>query len=111
MKKKTIRNILLFLFVPLALIVMVYVIVSLYYVDRFYNGTWINGVNFSNKTVQEAEESLIQYKESYVLRIIEPNGDSEVIHGSDIDYAASYANVETIKRTRESGGGSLLLRM
>ena len=98
MKKKTIRNILLFLFVPLALIAMIYVIVSLYYVDRFYNGTWINGVNFSNKTVEEAEESLIEYKASYVLRIMEPDGDSEVIHGSDIDYAASFANVETIKR-------------
>ncbi len=100
MKKKTIRNILLFLFVPLALIAMIYVIISLYYIDRFYNGTWINGVNFSNKTVAEAEESLIEYKASYVLRIIEPDGDSEVIYGSDIDYAESFANVETIKRNQ-----------
>ena len=64
---------------PLALIALIYLVVSLYYTKRFYNGTWINGVNFSNKTVEEAKESLKEYKESYILRTIEPNGDQEVI--------------------------------
>lgn len=96
-KRRIARNILLFLIVPLALIGLIYLFVSLYYTDRFYNGTWINGVNFSNKTVEEAKESLKEYKESYMLRILEPDGDQEVISGSDIDYAAAFDRVDEIK--------------
>lgn len=96
-RRKTVRNVLLFAVVPLALIALIYLFVSLYYMDRFYNGTWINGVNFSNKTVDEAKESLKEYKESYILRIVEPNGDQEVIQGADIDYAATFDKVDEIK--------------
>lgn len=99
-RKKAVRNILLFAVVPLALIALIYLFVSLYYTNRFYNGTWINGVNFSNKTVEEAKESLKEYKESYILRIIEPNGDQEVIKGSDIDYAATFDKVDEIKQAQ-----------
>ena len=98
MKKRRIaRNILLFLLVPAALIGLIYLFVSLYYTDRFYNGTWINGVNFSNRTVAEAKESLKEYRESYMLRILEPNGDQEVITGAQIDYAAAFDRVDEIK--------------
>lgn len=97
-KRKAVRNILLFVVVPVALIALIYLFVSLYYLNRFYNGTWINGVNFSNKTVDEAKESLKEYKASYILRIIEPDGDQEVIEGADIDYAATFDKIDEIKQ-------------
>lgn len=100
MKKKTIRNILFFLVVPLALIGMIYFFVALYYTNHFYNGTWINGVNFSNKTVDEAKESLKEYKSTYILRIVEPDGDQEVILGKDIDYAEAFDAVDEIKASQ-----------
>lgn len=98
MKKRVIRNILLFTVVPLAAIAMIYVFVSMYYMDRFYNGTWINGVNFSNKTVQEASDALKEYKSSFTLRIVESNGDQEVIRGEDIGYAEAFDGVADIKQ-------------
>ena len=98
MKKRMIRNILLFTVVPLAAIAMIYVFVSLYYMDRFYNGTWINGVNFSNKTVQEASDALKEYKSSFTLRIVEVSGDQEVIRGEDIGYAEAFDGVADIKK-------------
>lgn len=97
-KRKAVRNILLFVVVPVALIALIYLFVSLYYLNRFYNGTWINGVNFSNKTVDEAKESLKEYKASYILRIIEPDGDQEVIEGADIDYAATFDKIAEVKQ-------------
>ncbi len=100
MKKKTVRNILFFLVVPLALIGMIYFFVALYYTNHFYNGTWINGVNFSNKTVDEAKESLKEYKSTYILRIVEPDGDQEVILGKDIDYAEAFDAVDEIKASQ-----------
>ena len=97
MKKKTIRTILLVVMVPVVLVIMAFLFISLYYSDHFYPGTWINGVNFSNKTVEEAKQALIEYKSSYTIRVVEADGDQQVILGADIDYAESFDGVENVK--------------
>lgn len=97
MKRKQVRNVILSITVPLALIALIYIFISLYYMNHFYNGTWINGVNFSHKTVDEAMDQLMEYKSSYTLRLVESNGDQELIKGSDIDYAETFDGIRQIK--------------
>ena len=50
--------------VPVAILVMIYCIISVHYANRYYPGTWINGVDCSNLTVDEVKEKLKEHRQS-----------------------------------------------
>lgn len=109
MKRKQVRNVILSITVPLALIALIYIFISLYYMNHFYNGTWINGVNFSHKTVDEAMDQLMEYKSSYTLRLVESNGDQELIKGSILIMLKRLTVYVRLKKNRGCGSGFLPL--
>lgn len=96
-RKKRIRSALLITAIPLMLIVMIYIVISIYYMDRFYPGTWINGIDFSNKTVSEAKTSLEASHNNYTFTVIERDDKEEVLSGSDIGHKIVYEGIDDIK--------------
>jgi len=60
--------------------------VSYYYSDHFFEGTYINGINSSNKTAYEVEQEMAQKMEDYSIQISARNQEPQSITGSDINY-------------------------
>ena len=60
--------------------------VSYYYSDRFFEGTYINGINCSNKTAYEVEQLIAENVEDYSIQIASRNQEPQVISGNQINY-------------------------
>ena len=83
--------------VPVAILVMIYCIISVHYANRYYPGTWINGVDCSNLTVDEVKEKLKEHRQSYTLKLNEREDKQEVLTSEDIGYLAIFDSVSEIK--------------
>ena len=60
--------------------------VSYYYSDRFFEGTYINGINCSNKTAYEVEQLIADNVEDYSIQVSSRNQEAQTITGSQINY-------------------------
>ena len=95
--KKKVMGVALAVFVPVALLILIYMIVGFFYKNHFFPGTWINGINCSNKSVSEVMEDLEEYRSSYTLRLLERGRKQEFLSSEDIGYMATYESVGDIK--------------
>ena len=59
---------------------------SYYYADRFFEGTYINGINCSNKTAYEVEQLIASNVENYSIQVSARNQEAQSISGSQINY-------------------------
>lgn len=83
-KRKKRRKIMLgVLFGYLAIMLIGYLGVSYYFSSRFFEGTKINGVDSSKKTVEEVKEDIISKIDAYSLTI-ELRGGTQVLSARDI---------------------------
>ena len=78
-KIKTVKRIILGISIPLILLLAVYIFISGYYSTHFYPGTWVNGINCSNKSVKEAMAMLEEHRSNYTLRFIEREGWTDTL--------------------------------
>lgn len=76
-----IQNAIICLFV----IVLLYLLISLYFVNHFFFNTEINGVNVSLKSHKKVDKIINNYIKRYTLKIIERNGNAEDITGQEIE--------------------------
>ena len=60
--------------------------VSYYYADRFFEGTYINGINCSNKTAYETEQLIASNVEDYSIEVTARNQEPQTISGNQINY-------------------------
>lgn len=60
--------------------------VSYYYADRFFEGTWINGINCSGKTAYETEMALADQIQDYSIEVLARNQSPQTITGDQINY-------------------------
>lgn len=60
--------------------------VTYYYADRFFEGTYINGIDCSNKTAYEVEQAIASTVEAYSTEVTSRNQDPQTISGSQIGY-------------------------
>ena len=60
--------------------------VTYYYADRFFEGTYINGIDCSNKTAYEVEQEIASTVEAYSIEVTSRNQDPQTISGSQIGY-------------------------
>ena len=60
--------------------------VTYYYADRFFEGTYINGIDCSNKTAYEVEQAIASTVEAYSIDVTSRNQDPQTISGSQIGY-------------------------
>lgn len=101
-RKKTIIGCALIIGIPAAIAIIAYIMISVYYMNRFFPGTYINGIDFSNKTAKEAEKELEAYHSNYTFRIIERDGSQEVLKGSEIGHKIVFNGIEDIKKNQGS---------
>ena len=59
---------------------------SYYYADRFFQGTWINGINCSGMTAYEAEQALAEKVQDYSIQVASREQEPQVITGDQISY-------------------------
>ena len=83
-KKNRAKAVFISLSVMLGLLLIAYLGVSQYYKTHFYTQTFINGVDCSNLTVEEAREKISYEVHTYKLLIEERNNKKETISGADI---------------------------
>lgn len=62
----------------------IYLAVSVYFMSHFYYGTEINGINFSMKTIKEAEGYFEEQVGEYVMTIRTKEGQEENIAGKEL---------------------------
>lgn len=80
-KSEPIGNIIIFI----ASIVLIYLLISVYFVNHYFFNTVINGVNVSLKAHDDANNIIRNYIKDYELQLIERNGETEKIIGKDIE--------------------------
>ena len=85
-KKKIIIGTCIITFV---LVAVVYLGIAVYYQYHFLPGTTINGKDYSNMTVEDVKENLLDDVRTYYLKIIERNGEVEHITAEDIALSLS----------------------
>ena len=88
-KKKTYKGLKIFGLVMLMIIVLGRCAcggMSYYFTDRFFEGTWINGVDCSQKTAYEVEQLMAEKLSEYSIEVSSRNIAAQTIRGEDIDY-------------------------
>lgn len=68
----------------IGVVVLFYLLVSLYFTRHFFFRTVINGVKLGGKSYGEAEQLIKNYLENYELQIIGRDGLTDTIKGSEI---------------------------
>lgn len=63
-----------------------YLGMGFYYVDHFMENTIINGMDVSDKTVEQVEEQIASQVEDYEITLIKKDGKQEKITGEQINY-------------------------
>ena len=76
-----------------------YLAVGVYYKDRFFPGSYINGEDCSGMTVDEVEKRIADSVTDYQITIAERGGMEEVIDGSAIDF--SYVSTGAVQELQE----------
>lgn len=100
--KKVIGRIILGLLLVCILVVLGFYIAGIvYFKDRFFRNTRINGFDASEMTVEDVEKLVADKIASYRLEIEERDGKSEIITAKDIDYHyVSKGEVQTFKNSQ-----------
>ena len=68
----------------IGLIVLFYLLISLYFINHFFLNTVINGVNVSLKAHDDIDDLFKNYTNEYELLLIERKDQKEIIRGKDI---------------------------
>ena len=70
--------------------ILFFTFTSIYYRDKWYPNTTVNGIDVSNLTYNETREKIAKKVDNYQLEIIGKNNVSFKINGKDIDLKATY---------------------
>ncbi len=73
-------------------VMIVYLIISFYYQDKFIYGTYVNGISVKGLDVTAAGRVLAEDYGEYVLTIEENDNASETISGEKINFLVDYTN-------------------
>lgn len=67
--------------------IIIYLLISLYFMNHFFLNTVINNVNVSLKSYQNGEELMKAYSSKYALLLLERGDKTEVLNGAEIIYS------------------------
>lgn len=79
----------------IALILGLYIAVSLYFMNHFFFHTEINGVNVSLISHSKALHAIDQHADRYKLQLVERDGIIETISGKDIQLTSRASNLSS----------------
>jgi hypothetical protein len=80
LKSKVKRNVIILI----ASMILVYSLISLYFINHCFFNTVINGADVSLKAHHEVEDTIRSSIRDYKLQLVEKNGEIEEIIGQDI---------------------------
>lgn len=81
-------------------LIIVYLVFSVYFMSHFFYNTKINNIIFGGKTVADAEAYMKQQVEDYELTIVEQGGGKESISGTEI--SLKYKGGEALKEIMDA---------
>lgn len=84
-------------------VIILYLGISLFFMNRFYFGTKVNNISIAGKTVDEANEYISSEIKDYKLKLIEKGDKSEEITADDIDL--KYTGKEDIEKMKDNQSG------
>jgi hypothetical protein len=89
--------------IVIASMMLVYLLISLYFMNHFFTNTVINGVNVSLKSQEDVNRSLQDHIRNYKLQLVERNGEIEDIWGMEIGLEYNEKNnISEILRRQDS---------
>lgn len=98
-KRKYIGNIIILISSAL----LVYLLISIYFLNHFFFNTVINGADVSLKAHDDVEDIIINYINNYRLQLKERSGEVEDITGQDIGMQYNKKNsISNIYRRKNS---------
>lgn len=95
------RKIVISLIISFSSLLIIYLGMSLYFINHFYFGSTINCINVSGKTVNGANEELAAKLKTYTLKLEEQGGVKEEIRGADINLRYdSHNKIQCLKHSQ-----------
>ena len=91
LENKKLGNIIIMVILTL----LIYLLVSLYFINHFFFNTKINGINLSLKSIDVSEKIIREEVEGYKINLIGRDGRIEEITGEEIDF--KYSNKNSLK--------------
>ena len=83
-KKRRIRKEFIVILSLILLIIFIYFIGSIYFNDKFLRGTYINALDVSGLTIDEANKELAKTIDDYTLELRFRDGNVEQLSGEDL---------------------------
>lgn len=99
------KRIIIAAIISLSVLLIIYLGTSLYFMNRFYFGSKINGVSVTGKTTEDIETDILTESESYILKLKQRDAAEENIKGSDIEYKYKLGNEIEDLKDKQSGFG------
>lgn len=96
-KKSTKATVIIVSTIVLAILLFIYVGIALFFTNRFYLQSYINGINVSGKTIKQVEKVMVDGGE-YSLILEGRNKEKDIINGEDISF--HYEIGDQIKEAR-----------
>ncbi len=81
-RKKVIEKVLIIL----GSLILIYLLISIYFMNHFFINTEINNVNVSLKSYHAGEDLIKAYSSDYVLHLLERENRREILKGADFNY-------------------------
>jgi hypothetical protein len=78
-----------------------YVGVSVYFSRVFYPNTYINGSDVSGESPEAVKTALEDGMNDYELKVVDIDGNTEVLTGKDIDFAYDFDEVDDLKKEEQ----------
>ena len=99
------KRIIIGVIISLITLLIIYLGTSLYFMDRFYFGSKINGASVTGKTAEDIEADILAENESYTLKLKQRGNLEENIKGSDIEYKYNLeGRIEDLKESQNGFG-------
>ena len=85
-----------------SLLLMVYIGICVWFSSRFLPGTYVNGIDCSNRTAEEIIGMLVADIPEYSLTLTERDGSEEILQGADIGFYYDYPEVYQIQKKQNN---------
>lgn len=85
--------------IPIAALLLIYLGVSLYFLNHFSFGSVINGINVSGKTVEQADKKITSEINAYTLEVKQRGGVKEKVSSSDV--GLKYNSKEKVRKLKD----------
>lgn len=101
--KRTTKIVLMVFGIVVLLMAAIYLGIGVYFSERFFPGSVVNGFDVSGKNVEEVEIMIANDVQDYTLTVVEKDDKTETLHGADMlfEYVSDGA-AQDLKNTQNS---------